>query len=681
MTNQNIQCCIPKNTKVVSFDIFDTLFFRKTDPPEEVIRLISNKICQKNLISLSEKDIYTLRCEIEKKLRIKNKTLGFDSECSINDIYTLMVQKTCSKVSVKELLDIELNIETNLLFAMPSMNKVINNLSKQFKLILISDTYYPLWMIEHYLTVLGLSSFFSNIYCSCDYKLNKGSGRLFKQVLASENVSSKELVHFGDNIQCDFLIPKKLGITSYMLLNSWNLKRRLNLRLLNRYEIKDEMWKAGSFFNKLLLKNPFENSMGDLFSWGEQVMGPLIVIFVHLLIQHLNDKKFTHLYFLARDGFILKKIFNILSKELYHGKRINPTYLCVSRFSTYAASIKKLGQREFLHAISGSNIKVKDILNRLQVIPTPEVCFLLKRHDLSLNQLIHNPDTKGNVRSLFNDKQFEKIVLDNSKNKRSNLKKYLDHYSFFGKKNKVALIDIGWLGTIQDNIYAAFSDQPDFPSIKGYYLASTRHLNNDIQKNGKNKIGILYDYKHCVPEQVSISFFREALEFSTRALHGTTIGYRCDKCKLVKPIFKQNTNDQQIERQLNKDILQIQKGVYSFLTDYIKLQKVYSIPPKRFQKYITTRYDKLISFPEKRFINAIRRIGNADDFGVDEIRSAVIPFTLKDILSPKKTYHRFIDTPWREASLVSVKFPFLNLFYLSVKRLVIWKRIDKQAKL
>lgn len=677
-SNRNILSHIPPNAKIVSFDLFDTLVIRKTDPPDEVIKITSSRISQEGLINLSGKKIYKLRNEIENELREKHKKSGLDSECSIEEIYSIMIKKTKTNCSVKDLLDIELNIETNLLLIMPGIKKILDHLKNDYRLIVISDTYYPLWMIEHYLLEVGLHSYFNNIYCSCEYGLNKGSGRLFEKVLTLEGVFSEQIVHLGDNVQCDYLLPKTLGVPSLLLLNSWNLKRRSTIRLLNNYESKGEMWKASSFFNKLLIENPlFEKEKNGLFSWGKEVVGPLIVLFVHLFINQCIEKKITKIFFLARDGFVLKKIYNQLSKEIYGGKLPSTEYLCVSRYSTFAASIKKMDQRVYRHAISGDNMTVGEILKRFKLDLNPEIKNLLEKYNLLINSSI-NDSIKKKIRLLFKDQTFKKIVLENSNQLRIVFRKYLESHSFFSKSKTSVLVDIGWLGTIQDNIDTAFSNDSDYPNLTGYYLASTQA--SDYQKNGKNKIGLLYDYKNAVPEQASISFFMESLEFSTRALHGTTTGYKYNKNHDVTSIFKKNTFDRQNEKQNNKDILLIQKGIYQFLHEYIQLQKVYAIKPELLEKYVTTRYDNYINFPRKRHLCAIENMGNADDFGRDKVRNIVSYYSIKDIFSPKKMFSKFIDSPWREASISKTKIPFLNILYLSVKRIIIWNRIGKQVK-
>ncbi|NWH06757.1 HAD-IA family hydrolase [Desulfobacter latus] len=677
---QKIPLKIPENIKIISFDLFDTLVMRKTDPPEETIKRTCEKISRMGLIHLSGKKIFELRQKIEKKLRQKSLNSGFDSEISIEDMYLEMIKKTATNLSAKQLLDIELSVELNLLFTNPGIKTVLEQLKEEYRLIITSDTYYPLWMLRCCLEEVGLFDYFDKIYCSSDIKLNKGSGNLFKCILEYENVSSDQIVHLGDNALSDYNVPRNLGIQSFLILDPWNLKRRARTRLLNRYERREGMWQACSFFNKLTIKNPHLDEDADKFvSWGKEVVGPLLVVFVHLFIKQVLHKNISQIHFLARDGFVLKKIYNTLSNGLYQGTLPHSHYLCVSRQSTFAPSIRKLDDRIYRHSISGINITTRSVLNRLKLNDCDLITQLLDKYNLSYDDPIDNDTTRQKIKILFKDNDFQTIVLENAKELRIVFRQYLEKHSFFNKNNNTALVDVGWIGTIQDNIEAMFSDTPDYPELIGYYLGSSQSIDKD--KIDYKKIGLLYDYKMAVPEQVAISFFREALEFSTRALHGTTTGYRMNEWEdYPTVIFKKASIDRQNEKDINTDIIKIQKGIYAFLSDYIKLQKVYPIEPEQLKTYVISRYDNYLSFPRQRHISAISGLINAEDFGGDEVREIIGQCSITDVFNPRWLFADFLDIPWREASLAKTKIPFLNILYFTFKRIIIWNRLGKSVK-
>ena len=82
---------------------------------------------------------------------------------------------------------------------------------------------------------------------SCEYKLNKGSGRLFGKILEIEGISPDEIIHIGDNTISDYFIPKGLGINSILLFDEWNLKRRKFLQKLQAWRISPIFGKGTPF--------------------------------------------------------------------------------------------------------------------------------------------------------------------------------------------------------------------------------------------------------------------------------------------------------------------------------------------------------------------------------------------------------------------------------------------------
>lgn len=667
---------IPEGVKIVSFDLFDTLILRKTDPPDEVIRIVSNTIAQRNLISLSGQQLLLLRDKIENQIRSSKTKSGLDPEVSLREMYSELLRKTNTDCPLSTLLNTELEIELNLLMPMPGVRELLTKLSSQYPLIIISDTYYPLWMIEYFLKKLKIFDFFKSIYCSCEHDLNKGSGRLFQKVMYNEQLQPHQLIHFGDNIQCDYLVPKSIGISAKHILCPWNLKRRNQDRVFNLFENKNKFWLSNSFFNKIF-SGHVELSLPkkDLFLFGKEVVGPLLTIFTHLLINEIQKDGIKNVLFLARDGYMLKKIYNFLSKELYNSSLPKAQYICISRQSSFSPSIKAIDDRIFHQILSGAHISIQDIFQRLQLKIDNKI---LERHSICRFDMVNRPQNKGKMKNLFKDPDFNKTIIENSTLLRRKLKSYLTQYSFFKKDNPTALVDVGWLGTIQDNIEHAFSTDPDFPELQGYYLASSQPLL--YKKSDKNKLGIMYNYRDAIPEEASMSLFREALEFSTRANHGTTIGYRHHNDDKVVAVFKENSPDRIKEKKINSDIREIQRGVLSFLKSYVSLQKNYQINPTVLKPFVIKRYDAAISFPDKKHINAMLNIGNADDFGLDGVRNIVQSYKISDFLNPIKFTSKFIDTPWREASLIKTKIPFLNVIYLFIKRTILWKRIGNLLK-
>ena len=50
----------------------------------------------------------------------------------------------------------------------------------------------------------------------CEYGKTKRSGNLFRTVLEHEEVEAGKVLHIGDNLISDYLMPKKCGMKSFL---------------------------------------------------------------------------------------------------------------------------------------------------------------------------------------------------------------------------------------------------------------------------------------------------------------------------------------------------------------------------------------------------------------------------------------------------------------------------------
>ena len=92
---------------------------------------------------------------------------------------------------------------------------------------------------------------------------------------------------------------------------------------------------------------------------------------------------------------------------------------------------------------------------------------------------------------LFRDPLFQEEVKRQTADSNLALQRYLEAEGFFAESS-VALVDIGWMGTIQRFLFDAVKHRPDVPACRGYVLAATRGI--VFPEEAKNSLrGLLYD--------------------------------------------------------------------------------------------------------------------------------------------------------------------------------------------
>jgi FMN phosphatase YigB (HAD superfamily) len=177
--------------KVVSFDLFDTLIYRKS---------ISHYQMWRN----ESRPYFLRRAMAEFVARVVKRIKGIP-EVSESDIYNRMPKRW----------DLEFEIGLELENLLP--NPVTINLLKKAiysggSVCIISDTHYRESDVKRFLTHLRIPEV--KIFTSSEYGLTKSTG-LFGEVQKQLGVSFTDWIHIGDNLHSDVVSPKNLGIRSF----------------------------------------------------------------------------------------------------------------------------------------------------------------------------------------------------------------------------------------------------------------------------------------------------------------------------------------------------------------------------------------------------------------------------------------------------------------------------------
>jgi HAD superfamily hydrolase (TIGR01549 family) len=115
--------------------------------------------------------------------------------------------------------------------AFPEVEEVMEELGKFHDLIIVSNA--ARQFIEMEVKEAGIETYFTRIFSvTSDFGQVKKTPECYGEVLKAVGATPVHTVHVGDHYEFDYLIPKKLGITSYFLDRDGN-------RPKDRYTIKD----------------------------------------------------------------------------------------------------------------------------------------------------------------------------------------------------------------------------------------------------------------------------------------------------------------------------------------------------------------------------------------------------------------------------------------------------------
>lgn len=117
---------------VISFDVFDTLLFRRVSRPEDVFDLVA--------IRLQYPDFKRLRVEAERLARQKNMREKKTNEVSLEEIWTVLEQTTGIPMAVG--IQAEWTCEQTCCYANPYMLPVVRELIRREKCVIATSDMY-----------------------------------------------------------------------------------------------------------------------------------------------------------------------------------------------------------------------------------------------------------------------------------------------------------------------------------------------------------------------------------------------------------------------------------------------------------------------------------------------------------------------------------------------------------
>lgn len=298
---------------ICSFDIFDTLITRISYRPEGIFLYVQEYLMQHNIefdISFDLlKKFCLLRINAEKNARYYHG----EGDVTFDEIYQVLADMTGITLSeVEKIKTIEKKME---LLHSIGIKENIELLKKKLldnnEVVLISDMYLEEEFIRSLL--IKQDKIFENIpiYVSGKCNKTKGSGELYKYVGENNKWDFSKWIHYGDNENADLYIPLTLGIEAHLI-------NKKEFYTWNR-DIIDNKWLTESVEAQLILgiNQYLENTMDQSTNYkiGFSVAGPILFNYVRWIVDFSGKNKIESLFFIARDGYILKKIADLYIKS------------------------------------------------------------------------------------------------------------------------------------------------------------------------------------------------------------------------------------------------------------------------------------------------------------------------------------------------------------------------------
>lgn len=294
-----------------SFDIFDTLITRSTYNALGIFAIMQEKIKLNNAYSdYFKHNFSSIRQEAEANARNYAQFNGKE-EIGLSDIYDFVAEyESLTKEDIERLKELECYIEQMCAYPIVENIKRIKELILDNRqVILISDMYLNESVIRSIL--VSIDAIFENIpiYVSCDYNKTKNIGSLYAYIHDLYGIEYSEWVHVGDNYKSDYLIPSSLGIKSeyenhrekYAWMpdfSDWHINNSLDYQIV--YGVVQ------------YISNKNDSAQIKL---GKSFAGIIIEEYAEWILLQAMQLNVKELYFIARDGYVIKKVIDNIIKD------------------------------------------------------------------------------------------------------------------------------------------------------------------------------------------------------------------------------------------------------------------------------------------------------------------------------------------------------------------------------
>ncbi|MCX4321659.1 MAG: hypothetical protein OSJ59_01705 [Lachnospiraceae bacterium] len=637
--------------RVISLDLWDTVIRRKCHPDE-----IKEKTTDYLLTNYYEYIVEKFRAvsvltqkrvDCEREIGEESREKGLDDEYEIHKVFerwlsAIMPQYPDRMELVNKLYEYELYTEIKNAYLDPTIVAMVEE-TPHDQLIYISDFYAGTDFLNEILIQIDCPLQFDKQYVSCDCGYNKRKGHLFEYVANDMQISYEQQLHIGDNQYSDVEIPQSKGIRAIHYLPE--KEHEIRVQKEKKYAEAKKYERMPYRFGKLISKGEI-----SVFFYG----------FIQWILESCLQDDIEELYFFTREGEFYKQVYDEIIRSRYKDKKMpKAVVLEVSRLSTFCASLRDISLTEMMRIWNQYSIQSLAAMFKSLGISRELITPFTEKYHIPLEEIITYPWQDTRVIALFRDADFFKAVWEQRNIKRELLLEYLGRKGIdLNEKRRIGIVDIGWRGTIQDNISYLLPNC----EVKGYYIGLIPFLNeqpvNTIKRgyvNGYEKFDLLLQY--VMP-----------FEMICNSPNGSTTGYERAGKEIYAIRKKEEEEDriyyrytESIQKNILKDIRQICNSVNerSYIASGIR-----GLAHKKLGEYILN--------PQRIVTEAYFSLRHNEEFGVGEYVDKTTEFRFdlfgKALLGRKyrSRLAQFLrDTTWPQGYLVKYHLaPLVKLYNL-----------------
>ena len=410
------------------------------------------------------------------------------------------------------------------------------------------------------------------------------------------------------------------------------------------------------------MSNNHDAERDYFYNFGYERFGPVLYGFIKWMYEDLKKEGIQEVYFMARDGYIMQKVY----RELGYNNDIPDKYFEASRRSLRVPSYCDDYNLENVIKESPllSTTNMEQLLDSLG-LEISDYKEKIEKYGFTLEEHIKRDELINNDRFIKFYEEIKQDVIDNSSTEKENLIKYLKQYDF---NKKIAIVDIGWGGSMQKNLIQTLDNQGISNNITGYYLGLSKKSKQNLAANGYKAKGYLFDCLNNDTDKDVVIAFRPLFETLFLEQSGSVKCYEThEDGKTVAVRYEyEYVKDGELSHEAKK-VRNIQSGAVDFARDF-KNSKV--------SMYINSDEEILFKYMYETGTNPnmedVRKFGDFIFFNNGCGNYLAKPQKIrKYVVNPKKCLSDLSESQWKLGFLkyiIKIPFPYLRL-YLKLHRM------------
>jgi FMN phosphatase YigB (HAD superfamily) len=455
---------------ILSLDVFDTALLRLLLKPTDLFVFIEPDV--RALLGKPDFPFSQARVAAERVARERYVKSGCE-DINLGRIYDVFGELSqASPADTARVLELEIAAERHLCVANPVILEAARAARQNgVRVVFVSDMYLSAEVLRDLLAASGYES--PEVFVSADAGKTKHSGALFAEVLQKLGYSPERVFHVGDHPESDDRRPKGMGIrTLHVDRKDYGAVPLADQHIALSGSGRSEV--LSSVFTGLARRRMTVAGADGIWErLGYEVAGPVAYAFTRWIAQQSSGHGIRRLFFLARDGYLLEKVFRSCSERW--GLGMESIYMYSSRRLLNMARIERLDETTFDFLLTADPfLRVRDFLERIGL--SCEVLAAEVAHaGLGLDQVLTTREgffrsaeqREGMKRLLLGQ---ESRILDMAAKEREKLLVYFGDIGF--APGAVAIVDLGWqassIRSLQDLLRR---QEPDY-RLHGYYFGT-----------------------------------------------------------------------------------------------------------------------------------------------------------------------------------------------------------------